>query len=529
MPRTSAENDFQVGIFRNFRQLWTNSFPESRKTPSQILFPLHARFKSDRLLVPNKILPMITMSSIRLSTRWFLSVLGLLIMLIANSFGAAAPDARFDWFHKAKVGMFIHWGPYSIAAGEWKGKQGNRDAHLMNEFRIPLDEYKQLAGTFDPKAFDADGLAKLAEESGLQYIVYVSKHHDGFAMFDSPSSDYDMVDATPFKRDPLKELAEACQKHGLKLCVYYSLGRDWSVPGVPRGGRRCNDWDFPNPPASAQKDYINGKVKPQLRELLTQYGPIGAVWFDTPDQISSEHSAELRKFILALQPDCLINARIGNNFGDYDIHEQKIPETAIHRPWEACLTINRRWGYDKNDHQWKSPEMIVRCLVDVASKGGNFLINIGPTGLGEVPAPSIERLHALGDWLAVNGESIRGTTASHLAAADTQGIVFQEINADGSEKHLDASGAAKSHEAALPRGWRSTSKPGILYLHLFEQPEKGAFALKGLTQKVRKVTMLADLQARALEFTQKGGEFSVALVPGIWDKRATVLKLEIEE
>ncbi len=438
-----------------------------------------------------------------------------------------APDARFQWFHQAKVGMFIHWGPYSIAAGEWQGKRGSRDAHLMNEFRIPLAEYKKLAGTFNPGKFNADAWVKLAKDSGLQYIVYVSKHHDGFAMFDSPSSPYDMVDATPFKRDPLQEIAAACQKHQLKLCVYYSLGRDWSVPGVPRGGKRCNDWDFPNPPATAQEDYIEGKVKPQLRELLTQYGPLGAVWFDTPDQITAAHSADLRKFILALHPDCLINARIGNNQGDYDIHEQKIPEAAIRRPWEACLTINRRWGYDKNDGQWKSPEMIVRCMVDVASKGGNFLINIGPTGEGEVPAPSIERLQSLGGWLAVNGESIRGTTASRIASGENQSIVFQEINPDGSEKSLDAKGAPKSHDASLPRGWRSTSKPGCLYIHLFDRPEGGKIRLTGIPEKVKQVTMLADPQHRPLDFQQSDEVVTATLPEGIWDDRATVLKLEI--
>lgn len=452
-----------------------------------------------------------------------------LALLIGSpaAFSAEAPPAsRFDWFHQAKVGMFIHWGPYSIAAGAWQGKRGSRDAHLLNEFRIPLADYKNLAGTLNPGKFDADAWVKLAKDAGLQYVVYVSKHHDGFAMFDSPSSPYDMVDATPFKRDPLREIAAACRKHQLKLCVYYSLGRDWSVPGVPRGGARCNDWDFPHPPATAQKDYIEGKVKPQLRELLTQYGPLGAVWFDTPDQITAAHSADLRKFILALQPDCLINARIGNNQGDYDIHEQKIPEAAIHRPWEACLTINRHWGYDRNDHQWKSPAMIVRCMVDVASKGGNFLINIGPTGEGEVPAPSTERLHSLGGWLAVNGESIRGTTASRIAG-ESQSIVFQEINPDGSEKNLDAKGAPKSHDASLPRGWRSTSKPGCLYLHLFDRPEGGKIRLTGLTDPVKKVTMLADPQHRPLDFQQSDGVFTATLPQGIWDDRATVLKLEI--
>lgn len=455
------------------------------------------------------------------------TLLTLVFVIVAGARVSVAEEgSRFHWFTSAKAGMFIHWGPYSVAGGEWQGQRGSRDAHLQNEFRIPMAEYGQLVNEFNPVKFDANAWVKLARDSGLGYIVYVSKHHDGFAMFESPSNSYNMVAATPFGRDPLKELAAACKQHGLVLCVYYSLGRDWSVPGVPRGGKRCNDWDFPDPPTNAQKSYIQTKVKPQLRELLTQYGSIGAVWFDTPDQITKEHSAEIRDYIRSLQPDCLINARIGNGLGDYDIHEQKIPATAIHRPWEACLTLNRRWGYDRNDDQWKSPEMLVRCLVDVASKGGNFLINIGPTGEGVVPAPSVERLHSLGEWLRVNGEAIRGTTAAKIPAAGG-GMVFQEINPDGSEKTLDAAGAARTHEVGLPRGWRATAKPGIIYIHLFDRPQKGMVSVKGLTGTVQRVTMLADLERRALKFKQAAGDFTATLPDGIWDSRATVLKLEI--
>ncbi len=443
--------------------------------------------------------------------------------------GAAAQDKRFDWFHQAKAGMFIHWGIYSVTGSVWKGKPGRRDAHLQHEFRIPLKEYAGLAGRFDPVKFDAEAWVKLAKGAGLGYIVYVSKHHDGFAMFDSPSNDYDIPGATPFKRDPLKELAAACRREGLVLCVYYSLGRDWAVPGVPTGGWRCNDWDFPKPPADAQKTYIETKVKPQLRELLTQYGPIGALWFDTPDQITLEHSRGLREFILKLQPECLINARIGNDRGDFDIHEQAIPAKAIHRPWEACLTINNRWAYDRNDHAWKSPAMIVRCMVDVASKGGNFLINIGPTGEGEVPAPSVERLHALGDWLAVNGEAIYGSSASRLPGAAAGGMVFQEINPDGSEKYPQAAPAAGAHKLPLPRGWRSTTKPGAIYIHLFDRPEDGTVKIQGVPGTVKSARLLADPRKRELHFQQKDGGLTVSLPPEVWDERATVLKLEVPD
>jgi alpha-L-fucosidase len=423
--------------------------------------------------------------------------------------------------------MFIHWGPYSVAAGEWQGKPGKRDAHLQQEFRVPLKDYRSLVEQFNPVKFDADAWVRLARDAGLGYIVYVSKHHDGFAMFDSPSDPYNLVQASPFKRDPLKELAAACKRHGIVLCVYYSLGRDWSVPGVPTGGWRCNDWDFPNPPADAMQSYLDRKVKPQLKELLTQYGPIGSVWFDTPEKTTPQQSDELRKWILNLQPNCLINARIGNNRGDFDIHEQKIPAKSITKPWEACMTIGRRWGYDRNDHDWKSPEMLVRCMVDVASKGGNFLINIGPTGLGEVPAPSVERLKSLGEWLRVNGESIRGTTAAGLPESGSKAIVFQEIKSDGTEISSNG-GAAKSHEVGLPRGWRATRKPGCLYLHLFDVPADGTFRLEALQDRVSKVTMQADPQGRALKFSQQHGVFAVELLPGVRDPRATVLKVELD-
>ncbi len=456
-----------------------------------------------------------------------LSGIVVILIFLGLSGPAAAktdiPADRFEWFNDAKAGMFIHWGPYSITGGDWKGQDGTRDAHLMHEFRIPLAEYKQLAATFNPVEFDADEWVKLAKDAGLRYIVYVSKHHDGFAMFNSPSSDYDMVDATAFGRDPLKELAAACHKQGLVLCVYYSLGRDWSVPGIPVRKKRCNDWDFPHPPADAEEQYIENKVKPQLTELLTQYGPIGAVWFDTPEKITAEHSQQLRDLILSIQPDCLINARIGHGKGDYDIHEQRIPAEAIKRPWETCLTINGNWGYNRHNHNWKSPEMLVRCLVDVASKGGNFLINIGPTGDGIVPAPSVDRLHALGDWLRINGESIYGTTASQLARDEGDGMVFSEINPDGSETHPDA--AHTSHQVNLPLGWRSTSKPGCLYIHLFGRPQDGVVRLQGLPEKVQEVTMLADPQRKPLKFEQEDGDFCVSLPDDIWDQQATVLKL----
>ena len=252
----------------------------------------------------------------------------------------ARHDARLDWFRDARFGMFIHWGLYAIPAGEWQGHAiAGIGEWIMLRARIPVAEYERLAERFNPVRFDADAWASLAARAGAKYLVITAKHHDGFCMFDSQVTQYSIVKATPFKRDPVQELAAACQRHGVRLCFYYSQTQDWHHPGGDG-----NDWDYDE----ATKDfdgYVQNYVKPQVRELLSNYGPIGLIWFDTPKRMTTEQSRELVDLVHSIQPDCLVNGRIGNGLGDYaESRDNVIPAEQLHSDWEVPATINDTWA-----------------------------------------------------------------------------------------------------------------------------------------------------------------------------------------
>lgn len=392
---------------------------------------------------------------------------------------AAARAHRLGWFKDAKFGMFIHWGLYSQLAGEYNG-QLSSDAHIMLRLKIPLKEYAQVAKEFNPTKFDGEAWAQLAQDAGMKYVVITTKHHDGFAMFDSPSNDYNIVKQTPWGNDPLKELSAACHKRGIKFCVYYSLGRDWADPDVPtRDGWRSNTWDYPDETKKEFSRYFERKVKPQIRELLTQYGDVGMVWFDTPEKISLEQSKELVALIHSLQPNCIINARVGHGLGDYATPEQQIPNEVIHEPWETCMTINAMWGYVKRDDKFKAPEQLLFNLVDIASKGGNYLLNVGPTGEGIVPQPEQDRLHYIGTWLHQNAEAIYGAGPTPFGA---------ELGRINPEKK-DRSGKPGF---TVAREWRATTKPGKLFLTVFQWPQDGELVIPALKNEVKGVHRLAD-------------------------------------
>ncbi len=368
-------------------------------------------------------------------------------------------DARMKWWREARFGMFIHWGVYSVPAGTYKGKQvPGIGEWIMNSGKIPVAEYKQFAQQFNPVRYDPDAWVRLAKEAGMKYIVITSKHHDGFALFDSKVTDWDVVDATPYGKDLLKPLAEACAKHGLVLGFYYSQAQDWNHPGgAAAGGHwdRAQDGDM--------DAYIRNIAAPQVKEILSNYGKLGVLWWDTPVDMTKPR-ADMLLPLTELQPGIITNNRLGGGYGgDLGTPEQQIPSRGTPgRDWETCMTMNDTWGFKSYDHNWKSTTTLIRNLVDIASKGGNYLLNVGPTCLGEIPEPSVERLKEIGKWMKINGESIYATTASP----------FYRLPWGRCTKKLHDGGAT-------------------LYLHVFDWPNDGKLLVPGLRNEVQSAWLLA--------------------------------------
>ncbi len=397
----------------------------------------------------------------------------------------AAKARRTEWFQHDKFGLFIHWGLYSIPAGYWQGRRVPAIGEwIMKRTPIPVADYEKLAAEFNPVKFDADAWAQLAVDSGMKYVVLTAKHHDGFAMFHSAVSPYNVVDASPFHRDIVKELAAACAKHGLRFGVYYSQSQDWHE----RGGTG-NDWDFPSDEVKDTDGsfdaYLRGKSEGQVRELLTHYGPLALVWFDTP--ILMEKGDRAQRFIdlvRSLQPDCLVNGRLRKGVpGDYrGMGDNSIPNQAVDDVWEVPATLNHTWGYVRDDDNWKPKEELVFKLVDIVSKGGNYLLNVGPTSEGVIPQPSQDNLRAVGAWLKLNGEAIYGAGRSPFG-----------------EEFGETANRLKDHNQVpvfLPfTGWRCTTKPGKLYFTLFtlERENRVAyFALPAFKNRIIAIRSVSD-------------------------------------
>ena len=426
-----------------------------------------------------------------------------------------AREARLAWFREAKYGLFIHWGLYAIPAGEWKGKRmPGIGEWIMHRAKIPVAEYELLAKQWDPVRFDAEAWVRLAQDAGMKYIVITSKHHDGFALFDSKVSTWDVVDATPSKRDLLKELAAACQKQGMPLGFYYSQAQDWHEPGGAG-----NDWDFGpdvGPDGKERKDYdgyLRGKAEPQVRELLTGYGPVALIWFDTPRLMTPERAQRFTDIVRSLQPKTLIDGRLGAA-GDYvSTGDNVIPSAGQQAAWEVPATLNHTWGYRKDDHDWKSPGDVTFKLVDIVSKGGNYLLNVGPMADGIIPQPSQDALRTVGRWLKANGEAVYG------AGRSPWGEEYGEPSARG-DKDL------RGNPLFLTRNeWRVTTRPGKLFFTFFQEP-RVPFEVPAMKNAVKRAYRLAD--GEAVEIKVENGRPRLVIPRPIHDPMATVVVVEIE-
>jgi alpha-L-fucosidase len=459
-------------------------------------------------------------------------LIGMTALALATKVLAAAPlttlpvetpkqhDVRMDWWREAKFGMFIHWGVYSVPAGEWDGQTGYAE-WIMESAKIPVSRYEQFAKEFNPVKFDAKAFVKTAKDAGMKYIVITSKHHDGFGMWPSALTDW-CIKSTPFQRDPLRELSDECHRQGIRFCVYYSI-MDWHSSDW--GNRRAwNDVATGTPDMDRYTDYMKG----QLKELITNYHP-SVLWFDGEWESpwTHERGVDLYTYLRTLDPKLIINNRIGKaraslagmdagseHVGDYGTPEQQIPANGFGPgvDWETCMTLNNHWGYNKHDDHWKSPEAIVRNLCDIASKGGNYLLNVGPTSEGLIPQPSVDRLAEVGAWMKVNGEAIYDSGPTPFGA-EAGKFSDTEKDKDSKPKFIPA------------WDWRATTKPGKIYIEIFNWPADGKLA--GLQSQVKKAWLLDSGKKLKVEQTAEG--VSLALPAEAPDKIASVICLNIKD
>lgn len=429
-------------------------------------------------------------------------------------------DVKMQWWREAKFGMFIHWGPYSLYGGIYNGyKQQYEGAEwIMNRCKIPVREYKAKATTFNPTEFNAEEIVLLAKSTGMKYIIITTKHHDGFAMFKSNASNFNIVDYTPFGRDVIGELAEACRIHNMKLGFYYSQSQDWCNPGgATRRKLMLEGWANPDSTeinnytkinsgawdclqrSVTFENYFYNVSLPQIKELLTNYGDIAVMWWDTPmditDKLAEEVTAELAKY-----PQIITNDRLKfNSFpGDYKTPEERIPKLDEIKgvDWETCMNIGDSWGYKSYEDNWKSSETIIRNLLTIIARGGNYLLNIGPTPEGTVPKEAVERLNEVGNWISINGESIYGAQRSPIHPLWGQCTL------------------------------KDKGKKSTLYLCVFDWPPNGKLIFDA-NYKVKKASFLHN--GSKLVVKKRNNQIIIDVPIECPDEIATVIKLELNE
>ena len=415
-------------------------------------------------------------------------------MSSANSVVAetrAQRDARMAWWREAKFGLFIHWGVYAVPAGKY-GDQDHYGEWIMWNTKMSPTEYKGYAKKFNPVKYNPEQWVKIAKDAGMRYIVITSKHHDGFALFPSKASDWNVVDASAYGKDLLGPLVKAAHAQDLKIGFYYSHAQDWgNRGGAIKAFKEGEGWDESQ--RGTFDSYLEKTAIPQIREILTQF-PIDVLWWDTPIHMYKPRAEPIAKLIKEMSPNIVSNTRLGGGFGDYHIAEQFVPSTGLKGDWETCMTLNKHWGYNAADQNWKSSTELIQKLIGICAKGGNFLLNVGPTAEGEIPEESVKRLNDVGEWLKENGESIYGTTAGPFPFLSW--------------------GAA-------------TRKNQIVYLHVFDWPKNGELRLP-LLSKIKKTTLLTD-SSNELKFSQSEVGTIIQLPKQAPSKSASVIKLEVAE
>ncbi|MCB9844678.1 MAG: alpha-L-fucosidase [Phycisphaeraceae bacterium] len=452
------------------------------------------------------------MPSIRFA---FLCALAVSLLAIGSHAAATQPDddARMRWWREARFGLFIHWGLYSTLEGQWNG-QTNHAEWIRTTAQIPIDQYDTLLDRFNPVRFDADAWCEMAARAGMKYIVITTKHHDGFALFDSGVSEFDVM-STPFHRDIMKELSESARRHGLKICWYHSI-MDWHHPDyLPRRA-----WEQAQRPVgdADMARYIE-YLRAQVRELLTRYGDIGVMWFDGEWESTwtREMGNELYALCREVQPDVIVNNRVskgragmagmttGDGFaGDFGTPEQEVPSTGFPGvDWESCITMNANWGWNRADRNWKSSDDLIRMLVDIASKGGNLLLNVGPRPDGTFPDEAIERLDAIGRWMDVNGAAIHGTLASPFESLPWGRCTIHPNQG----RHLDTT---------------------TMFLHVFDWPANGELLVPGLGSEVLGARLVVDGLAPIPRTSREGPNVRISGLPATPPfSSASVIALEI--
>jgi alpha-L-fucosidase len=443
-----------------------------------------------------------------------------------------------EWFKDSKYGMFIHWGLYSIPAGVWKGKKIHemRSPHvaewIMHAAEIPREEYAQLAKEFNPAKFNADEIAKLAKDAGMKYLVITSKHHDGFALYDSKVSQYDIMDASPYKRDIIKELHAACKKQGIEFGIYYSHNIDWydGSDAQVRLAKQlyqdlreyqytfgANTWD---PSPNSFEDYLVDKAFPQVVELMNQYPDMKLLWYDMSPRMTAEQSYAFYKKVYDIQPQILITERIGNGYGDYTIPgDNKIPTQYenLEKPWETVGTFNNSWGYNSYDNDWKSPVEVLYWLVEIVSKGGNYMLNIGPKADGSVPMESVRCLEEIGNWLAINGEAIYGTERWKISREGPTEMNFESTE-DRAEKGFK--------NIFTTNDFWFTQKDSFIYAISLVQP-KSEIRIKAFNASVGKIKNVEIPGFGKVNFEQTNDAMKIVTPAGFKPEMGFVVKIDL--